>query len=696
MQRYNLSAAYGDVLDKEYNAETLKGKDLELDHLTRLKQNLIDEHNFITKQFERQISLLKLRFKMEIHSSQTDYELSQFQFRNKVEEILYKFKVKGFMVPGHLVDYINSFVTHGSINNGSLNSTNFFTHNKSHQLVEILNIDKLLMDTSAAEQHSNFEGINLAQKELSSNNLKEFKDRITENVSAIDSLNIKITNNTELINALSTSMLNIASEFNIVNIDQVNKNNSAVFYGGAQQGIGPIEHYDNRHNDNSMYDNRRTSITQILNPVELLSNIDKRPSNALGRATLNHTSVPPTLISVLTPTDSSTYQFRHNNNIHSASIDHSTEMRSKTIDIEVPKLGKSSTSKSTKIPLSKILLSSSTPPTENQPDNNNDSSSVTSRPRSMLQINAMLNFDSDTAGDSSTPLENVMALSKGIDGPVSNCSNNNNPENSGMSSLAIGSSHALFGAPHGENGNYSNTPTPPTSSSISALTSNNINGNKKLTKDDDRLSTSDYLISRSTSSAAKTSDSSSISSASTNIPSKASIGSEAVNKSTASNNDYYDDDDDDDDDDANNEESDEGQGYDTNYDKSDSSSPQKERNNKLKLQKNRELEEIQAIIPKNLKKKSRKDPTKYNSTNILNKDSTNLRTCPICERKFYRAEHLKRHLTSVHNKEKPFTCEFCRKNFTRKDNLNQHQKRKHVEEFDRLNSEQNQNQNQRT
>ena len=87
--------------------------------------------------------------------------------------------------------------------------------------------------------------------------------------------------------------------------------------------------------------------------------------------------------------------------------------------------------------------------------------------------------------------------------------------------------------------------------------------------------------------------------------------------------------------------------------------------------------EYLELIPKNFKPRSRKDPNKDCSTTILTKDPLDLRLCPICGRKFYRAEHLKRHLTSVHSLEKPFECDSCGKKFTRKDNLNQHQKRKH-------------------
>ncbi|ORZ17803.1 hypothetical protein BCR42DRAFT_325520 [Absidia repens] len=45
-----------------------------------------------------------------------------------------------------------------------------------------------------------------------------------------------------------------------------------------------------------------------------------------------------------------------------------------------------------------------------------------------------------------------------------------------------------------------------------------------------------------------------------------------------------------------------------------------------------------------------------------------------CQKVFKRSEHLKRHIRSIHTKEKPFECpyEACCKRFSRSDNLNQH------------------------
>lgn len=48
--------------------------------------------------------------------------------------------------------------------------------------------------------------------------------------------------------------------------------------------------------------------------------------------------------------------------------------------------------------------------------------------------------------------------------------------------------------------------------------------------------------------------------------------------------------------------------------------------------------------------------------------------CSECDKSFKRSEHLKRHIRSVHLKERPYACEFCDKRFLRTDNLAQHSK----------------------
>ncbi|EPX72596.1 transcription factor Hsr1 [Schizosaccharomyces octosporus yFS286] len=47
--------------------------------------------------------------------------------------------------------------------------------------------------------------------------------------------------------------------------------------------------------------------------------------------------------------------------------------------------------------------------------------------------------------------------------------------------------------------------------------------------------------------------------------------------------------------------------------------------------------------------------------------------CHICQKKFKRSEHLRRHIHSLHTTDKPFAC-FCGKRFSRRDNLRQHER----------------------
>jgi len=56
----------------------------------------------------------------------------------------------------------------------------------------------------------------------------------------------------------------------------------------------------------------------------------------------------------------------------------------------------------------------------------------------------------------------------------------------------------------------------------------------------------------------------------------------------------------------------------------------------------------------------------------LTEDPSKTFVCEICNRRFRRQEHLKRHYRSLHTQEKPFECNECGKKFSRSDNLAQH------------------------
>lgn len=56
----------------------------------------------------------------------------------------------------------------------------------------------------------------------------------------------------------------------------------------------------------------------------------------------------------------------------------------------------------------------------------------------------------------------------------------------------------------------------------------------------------------------------------------------------------------------------------------------------------------------------------------LTEDPSKTFVCDLCNRRFRRQEHLKRHYRSLHTQEKPFECNECGKKFSRSDNLAQH------------------------
>ncbi|KAL9115422.1 MAG: hypothetical protein Q9227_000743 [Pyrenula ochraceoflavens] len=56
----------------------------------------------------------------------------------------------------------------------------------------------------------------------------------------------------------------------------------------------------------------------------------------------------------------------------------------------------------------------------------------------------------------------------------------------------------------------------------------------------------------------------------------------------------------------------------------------------------------------------------------LTEDPSKTFVCQLCNRRFRRQEHLKRHYRSLHTADKPFECHECGKKFSRSDNLAQH------------------------
>lgn len=56
----------------------------------------------------------------------------------------------------------------------------------------------------------------------------------------------------------------------------------------------------------------------------------------------------------------------------------------------------------------------------------------------------------------------------------------------------------------------------------------------------------------------------------------------------------------------------------------------------------------------------------------LTEDLSKTFVCELCNRRFRRQEHLKRHYRSLHTQDKPFECHECGKKFSRSDNLSQH------------------------
>lgn len=65
-------------------------------------------------------------------------------------------------------------------------------------------------------------------------------------------------------------------------------------------------------------------------------------------------------------------------------------------------------------------------------------------------------------------------------------------------------------------------------------------------------------------------------------------------------------------------------------------------------------------------------PARRGRKQSLTEDPSKTFVCDLCNRRFRRQEHLKRHYRSLHTHEKPFNCGECGKSFSRSDNLAQH------------------------
>lgn len=65
-------------------------------------------------------------------------------------------------------------------------------------------------------------------------------------------------------------------------------------------------------------------------------------------------------------------------------------------------------------------------------------------------------------------------------------------------------------------------------------------------------------------------------------------------------------------------------------------------------------------------------PNRRGRKQSLTEDPSKTFVCELCNRRFRRQEHLKRHYRSLHTGDKPFECHECGKKFSRSDNLAQH------------------------
>lgn len=78
--------------------------------------------------------------------------------------------------------------------------------------------------------------------------------------------------------------------------------------------------------------------------------------------------------------------------------------------------------------------------------------------------------------------------------------------------------------------------------------------------------------------------------------------------------------------------------------------------------------------PQQASSPSHNSGTRRGRKQSLTEDPSKTFVCTLCNRRFRRQEHLKRHYRSLHTHDKPFECTDCGKKFSRSDNLSQHQR----------------------
>lgn len=79
-----------------------------------------------------------------------------------------------------------------------------------------------------------------------------------------------------------------------------------------------------------------------------------------------------------------------------------------------------------------------------------------------------------------------------------------------------------------------------------------------------------------------------------------------------------------------------------------------------------------SVRPQSCSAASKSNVIRRGRKQSLTEDPSKTFVCHLCNRRFRRQEHLKRHFRSLHTEDKPFSCGECGKKFSRSDNLTQH------------------------